>query len=144
MAMEYVEVGQACDDCVIAIANDDYTGMSDERAAEVRAGLKRIGEFLTVGEDEGFRWYGCRVCGSSLAGNRHRVGYLTPLRVSVRRIRLNGGGYDRTGRYWGGGAPLFHVASDYDSVNYETRAADRVDVIAEVSRRYPGVKFTRR
>jgi hypothetical protein len=30
-------------------------------------------------------------------------------RYPVERIRLDRGGYDRTGRYWGLGAPLYRV-----------------------------------
>ena len=73
---QYVHLGSCCDDCVQAIANDDYTGMDDQREAEVRAGIDRIGQYLTVGDEEGFSWQGCDVCGG-LAGNRHEVGYLT-------------------------------------------------------------------
>ena len=143
MAMEYVKLGGACDGCALAIANNDYTGMSDAQEAFTRAGLERIGECLIVGGELGFSSYGCRVCRNGLAGNKHEVGYLVPLKVSVSRIRLNGGGYDSRGRYWGGGAPLYHVASDYDSINYELRADCRLSAVAEVARRYPGIGFHR-
>lgn len=74
--MEYIELnGGACDDCVQAIANDDYSGMSDEVEAQVRAGLEHIGKWLVIGEETGFDWRACAVCGG-LAGNRHEVGYL--------------------------------------------------------------------
>ena len=144
MALEYVEVGLACDDCVLAIGSGDYSGMSDERAGEVRAGLARVGHSLEVGPERGFSWYLCRVCQSSLGGNKHEVGHFVPLRVSVRRIPLNRGGYDRTGEYFGVGLPVYHVASDYDSVNYHMRAYDRAEAILQVSEKYRGVKFTRR
>ncbi len=71
----YVDLGGACDDCVIAIANDDYTGMDDETEARVRKGLERIGEWLVVGDELGFEHSRCAVCGD-LPGNRHQVGYL--------------------------------------------------------------------
>ncbi len=79
--MEYIELnGGACDDCVQAIANDDYTGMSDETAAHVRSGIDYVcgkaGACLVIGEERGFDWRSCTVCGA-LAGNRHQVGYLT-------------------------------------------------------------------
>ncbi len=80
--MEYIELnGGACDDCVQAIANDDYGGMTDEVEAAVRAGLRRIEESgtgatgLVVGVEMGFSWRPCAVCGG-LAGDRHEVGYL--------------------------------------------------------------------
>ena len=73
--MEFYELGTCCDDCVQAIANDDYTGMDDAREQEVRAGLERIGEYLIVGDEYGFSWRRCDVC-DGLAGNRHDIGYL--------------------------------------------------------------------
>ena len=73
--MEYIEVGECCDDCTVAIANDDYTGMNDAQESATRAGLDRIGQWLIVGEETGFSWRRCDVC-DGLAGNRHAVGYL--------------------------------------------------------------------
>jgi hypothetical protein len=50
------------------------------------------------------------------------------MKVSMRKIRLNQGGYDRTGAYWGIGSPLY-VASctfaDGQEVDYTFRARDR-------------------
>ena len=37
---EYVEIGQCCDDCAIAIANDDYTGMSEKQEDATREGTQ--------------------------------------------------------------------------------------------------------
>jgi hypothetical protein len=65
--------GVACDDCVSAIANDDYTGMSDEQEASTRAGIARIGKWLIVGEELGFVKRGCDVCRSRCHGNKHSV-----------------------------------------------------------------------
>lgn len=73
--MEYIELGGACGNCVIAIANDDYSGMSDAEETETRAGLERIGQYLVVGDETGFSWRACVVC-HGLAGDRHEVGYL--------------------------------------------------------------------
>lgn len=143
MAMEYVELGRACVSCYIAIANDDYSGMDESQAQQTRQGLKRIGHSLIPGHELGFSWSTCCVCLRHSGGDRCEVGYLVPLKVSVSRIRLNGGGYDRRGGYWGVGQPLFHVASDYDSVNFELRAADRDEAVAEVLRRHPGAVFYR-
>jgi hypothetical protein len=141
--MEYVDCGSVCADCLMAIANDDYSGMSDKQEQLTRAGLARSGQHLIAGDDLGFRRSLCYVCGQFEGGDKTAVGYLVPLKVSVSRIRLNAGGYDSSGRYWGGGAPLYHVASEYDSVNFELRAADRAAAVAEVSRRHPGVGFYR-
>ena len=74
-SLNYVEHGSCCDDCTIAIANDDYTGMDDATEALVRDGIKRIGKYLIVGDEQGFSHRSCDVCGQ-LPGNRHEVGYL--------------------------------------------------------------------
>ena len=73
--MEYISLGDACDDCIIAIANDDYTGMNDEQERATKHGLRRIGKWLVVGDETGFSMRECCVCGG-FAGNRHEVGYL--------------------------------------------------------------------
>lgn len=49
--------------------------MDDATAAAVRKGLAAVGQSLIVGDEEGFSWRGCDVCGSG-GGNRHEVGYL--------------------------------------------------------------------
>jgi len=80
--MEYIELsGGACSDCVQAISNDDYSGMSDAVEGQVRAGVTRVTERgtgvtgLVVGVEKGFSREPCAVCGG-LAGDRHEVGYL--------------------------------------------------------------------
>jgi len=73
---EYIDLGEACDDCTIAIANDDYSGMDEETAARVQSGIARVGQYLIVGEELGFSWRACTICGG-LAGNRHAVGYIS-------------------------------------------------------------------
>lgn len=74
--MIYVQHGLACIDCVMAIANDDYSGMSDVKASLVREGIERIGRHIIVAEEYGFTWRGCDVCGVNVAGDKHVVGYL--------------------------------------------------------------------
>lgn len=78
------EYGLACSDCVQAIANDDYSGIdyyasseaeSDARVAEIKAGIAAVPGYLVVGEEYGFSWRPCAVCGA-LAGDRHEVSYL--------------------------------------------------------------------
>lgn len=74
--MEYIELnGRACDDCTIAIANDDYSGMNMEQVLATSAGLMRLNKNLVIGDELGFEHSKCAVCGG-LAGNRHQVGYL--------------------------------------------------------------------
>ena len=73
---EYIELGSCCDDCVQGIANDDYTGMDDETEKRVREGIESAPGWLVVGDEEGFSWRKCDVCGG-LVGEWYKVGYLT-------------------------------------------------------------------
>ena len=73
----YMELGACCEDCVQAIANDDYTAMDDATEARVRSGIDRAPGYLVVGDEQGFSHDRCDVCGG-LAGDRHTVGYLVP------------------------------------------------------------------
>ena len=59
-------------------------------------------------------------------------------RLSLVRVRLNGGGYDRRGLYWGTGAPLY-LASDRDGNEQYLRAATRDAAKAS----FPGRSFFR-
>lgn len=66
---------RACEDCLIAIANADFTGLDDARAEEVQAGMERR-NWLLIGDtanDDEFSSTPCDVCGTRLAGARHEV-----------------------------------------------------------------------
>jgi len=67
------EYGLACDDCIIAIANDDYTGMTDARADEVRAAISNVGGWLIAGDETNTDFFSCDVCGSRGFGDAHIV-----------------------------------------------------------------------
>lgn len=71
MAIEWIEY-DVCGSCLIAAANDDYTGMDDDEEREVRAGLAALGEVVADGEELGFSWQDCECCGG-LAGDRFRL-----------------------------------------------------------------------
>ncbi len=53
-----------------------------------------------------------------------RRGYRAPTKLTVSRVRLNSGGYDSHGGYWGGGAPLFYVENEDTGEAVHVRAAD--------------------
>lgn len=72
-----VDVLRVCGDCIVAIANDDYTGMDDATERRVRAGIRCIelrtgGQLVLGGEELGFSWRECECCGA-LAGDRYRA-----------------------------------------------------------------------
>lgn len=76
---------RVCVDCLMAIANDDYSGLdyyydeaeAETRMAEIKEGIWSLSEegkyHLAVGDDEGFSWSGCDCCGSDLGGERHGI-----------------------------------------------------------------------
>lgn len=73
---------------------------------------------------------------------RNRSGYGPQGKVSLRRIPLDRGGYTKSGRYYGVGAPLFEASDDLEWSD-EFRAADRKAARAKILARYPATKFTR-
>ncbi len=73
---------EACTDCLMAIANGDYSGMDDATEKRVRAAIDEWSKRGTLvpsgGEDdeEHFSWQSCDVCDSHLGGNRSKVALL--------------------------------------------------------------------
>ena len=63
-------------------------------------------------------------------------------RIYLRRVRLNSGGYDTGGAYWGLGAPLWQ-AMDRDVNCRIFRAADRANAKATVLEDLPDARFYR-
>lgn len=49
-----------------------------------------------------------------------------PRKLYLQRVRLDSGGYDSGGAYWGHGEPLY-VATDHEDVTLFVRGADRDD-----------------
>lgn len=62
-------------------------------------------------------------------------------RFYLRRVRLNGGGYDSGGAYWGGGEPLWRYESEDGAVSDHIRAPNRDAARAEVRKAHPGARF---
>lgn len=105
MAMEIKRDGiQLCTDCLFVAVNGDYTGIDEhygrglapgrgglregavERAAEIDAGLARLGPHLVPNYDSEtgrgineFSVYPCGCCGSKLHGERHEFAVLGPV-----------------------------------------------------------------
>ena len=64
-------------------------------------------------------------------------------KLYLRSVRLDSGGYDTNGTYFGHGSPLFWLASDDGSIDRVFRAADR-DLAKEYARDlYPNARFFR-
>ena len=63
-------------------------------------------------------------------------------RIYLHRVRLNSGGYDRGGAYWGLGPPLF-VAMDQTGETAFLRARSRNAAKAEILDAMPDARFFR-
>lgn len=64
----------------------------------------------------------------------------TPARLSIRKVRLNGGGYDSSGTYWGRGMPLYCVEDIDTGMRLFVRASDRATVVEQVRASFPECK----
>ena len=64
-------------------------------------------------------------------------------RVTLQRKRLNSGGYDVLGTYWGFGMPLYWYAygGEDGEIDATLRAPDRAAAKAKVRERYPRARF---
>lgn len=66
---------EICVDCAIAHANDDFTGMTEAREAEVKTGMERTGHLVLVDDEYGsneayFSWDACDACKDRHGGDR--------------------------------------------------------------------------
>lgn len=73
-------------------------------------------------------------------------------KFELARVRLNNGGYDDGGAYWGHGEPIYRARAfvDYTGkegrggmVEWFLRASDREQAKAHVRKRYPNARFFR-
>jgi hypothetical protein len=77
-----------CVDCLVAIANGDYSGMTEARAREVKAGIAARGPLVAGTEAFCFSRGPCDVCHSALFGERHEAHEdVTPRRYTMADIR---------------------------------------------------------
>lgn len=63
-------------------------------------------------------------------------------RITLFRVRINSGGYDSGGAYWGLGAPLWYVG-DPDGNGWFFRASGRDAAKAAILKDWPDAKFYR-
>jgi hypothetical protein len=66
----------------------------------------------------------------------------TDQRLTLQRVRLNSGGYDAGGAYWGIGKPLFLVCDESGHSHY-FRAADRAAARATIRAAKPDARLYR-
>jgi hypothetical protein len=64
-------------------------------------------------------------------------------KFTLQRVRLNSGGYDSSGSYWGHGQRLYWFTSDDGSREGTCRAADRDGAKAHIRQTTPDARFYR-
>lgn len=57
--------------------------------------------------------------------------------LTVTRVKLDSGGYDPNGTYFGIGPPLFWVANEEGSIDFVVRSADKTGAKEKALRKYP-------
>lgn len=64
-------------------------------------------------------------------------------KIHVTRVRIDRGGYDQNGTYWGAGAPLYWCTNDTcdDDIDFVVRAADRESARQRVLDHYPNARI---
>lgn len=130
-----------------ALINGDYSGLEYDSPKEAQAiekwaeGLGAL--FVGVSDESNFM-------------RHHDAAHISPLaadcatytlhaeKCSLTRVKINSGGYDPQGNYWGVGAPLWlcDVPSDDGRESYK-RAATRDDAKALFRKAFPLIAFYR-
>ena len=64
-------------------------------------------------------------------------------KLYLRRVRLNLGGYDPNGTYFGHGAPLYWCSDAEGEVDFVLRARDRDEAKTKVLKKLPDATFWR-
>jgi hypothetical protein len=64
-----------------------------------------------------------------------------PVKLVLRQVRLDAGGYDRNGTYFGHGGRLYWYANSDGTVDAMLRADSRVRAKAEIRETYPNARF---
>lgn len=60
-------------------------------------------------------------------------------KIYLERVKLDRGGYDSRGRYWGVGAPLYRYSDDSGAIDGYVRASSRADAKERVRYQSPGM-----
>lgn len=87
-------------------------------------------------------WCGDPKRGAAMGrGSYHADDKSQPVKLYLRRVRLDNGGYDVNGTYFGHGEPLYWVASEDSEVDFMLRAHDRKRAKEHVRTQYPQARF---
>lgn len=67
---------------------------------------------------------------------------MSAVKFFLRKVRLNRGGYDSSGFYWGAG-PLFSYESEDGTLTGHLRAINRADAKVRLIEKYATARFFR-
>jgi hypothetical protein len=84
-------------------------------------------------------WYGDPRRGAALGRSAHHS-TAEGGKFFLRKVRLDNGGYDANGTYFGHGDPLYWC-TDCDEVDFVFRAESRAAARAHVLEQYPEARF---
>jgi hypothetical protein len=92
-------------------------------------------------------WCGDPSRGAALGrADVHAIDRAASVKLYLRRVELDGGGYDRNGTYFGSGPgclPLYWYADGEGQIDATTRAHNRDDAKRRIAERYPHARFYR-
>lgn len=87
-------------------------------------------------------WCGDKRRGAAL-GRPTELGPYDGSKLVLQRVRIDAGGYDPLGTYYGIGEPLYWCASEDGALDFTLRAASREAAKEAVRARVPGARFYR-
>lgn len=87
----------------------------------------------------------CSQYGTSMGRRDNMTETSYPVKFHLERVRLDSGGYDNGGAYWGNGAPLYYAYGDGAEERQEVffRAYNRDDAKKQLRAAYPKCSFYR-
>lgn len=88
-------------------------------------------------------WCGDLKRGASFGRPSHAGAAPASAKFTLQRVRIDSGGYDPGGAYWGIGAPLYWYATDDGEVSSYLRASTRTGAKAKIRAMYPDARFWR-
>ena len=88
-------------------------------------------------------WCGDMSRGAALGRNDFHTDSGAMLKFYLKKIRLDDGGYDSNGTYFGVGQDLYWYADEDENVDAMLRANDRNDAKRQVIDKYPNARFYR-
>jgi len=87
-------------------------------------------------------WCGDPKRGAAMGrGSKHASDTSAEIKFYLRQVRIDEGGYDTNGTYFGHGGTLYWYADAEGKVDAMLRASNRVEAIAEIRTEYPRAKF---